>query len=299
MSAQTPSARDVLKRRPSWPARLRAWFTAKRVSPLPDGSVLFSQDSLISPDELYTVDPASGEPADTVDPLVESRGARCVFPEGFTNKDNEPLGVIIQKADGGWPYQSPSDFCTDTDSNSTAVAIQAIIAALGTGIGEDFSAEKARYHRVIIMTDADVDGAHIRTLLLTFFYRQMPELIERGHVYIAQPPLYKIKRGKQEVYVKDDAELNSYLLNSALDKAELYVNDDAPPLSGVALEALAREHIAVETIIARLAGRYDEAVLRTISTLPDVSDNISEDLDKLARWAEELSAALPKSTCQG
>jgi DNA gyrase subunit B len=144
------------------------------------------------------------------------------------------------------------------------------------------------------MTDADVDGSHIRTLLLTFFYRQMPELIERGHVYIAQPPLYKIKRGKQEVYVKDDAELDAYLLNAALDNASLYVNAEAPPLSGVGLEALAREHIAVENIIARLSNRYDEIVLRTLGTLPEVSADDAEDLDALAKWTAELSDALPK-----
>ena len=133
-----------------------------------------------------------------------------------------------------------------------------------------------------ISTDADVDGSHIRTLLLTFFYRQMQELIERGHIYIAQPPLYKIKRGKQEVYVKDDAELNNYLLNAALDNANLHVTKDAPALSGAALETLAKDHIAVEAIIARLASRYDEAVLRTISGMPDVTTELSEDLDKLA-----------------
>jgi DNA gyrase subunit B len=183
------------------------------------------------------------------------------------------------------------------DKMLQSVEVGTLITALGTGIGrEDFDPDKLRYHRIIIMTDADVDGSHIRTLLLTFFYRQMPELIERGHVYIAQPPLYKIKRGKQEVYVKDDAELNSYLLNAALDNAELHVNTDAPPLSGVALESLAREHIAVETIIARLAKRYDESVLRVISTLPEVTDKISEDLDKLEAWALQLSAALPKAS---
>ncbi len=182
------------------------------------------------------------------------------------------------------------------DKMLSSVEVGTLITALGTGIGrEDFDPDKLRYHRIIIMTDADVDGSHIRTLLLTFFYRQMPELIERGHVYIAQPPLYKIKRGKQEVYVKDDAELNNYLLNSALDKAELYVNQEAPPLSGVALESLAKEHIAVETIIARLAGRYDEAVLRALSTLPEVTGTIAEDLDKLDDWAKQLSAALPKA----
>ncbi len=182
------------------------------------------------------------------------------------------------------------------DKMLQSAEVGTLITALGCGIGrDDFDADKLRYHRIIIMTDADVDGSHIRTLLLTFFYRQMRELIERGYVYIAQPPLYKIKRGKQEVYVKDDAELNAYLLNAAMDNAALHVNTEAPPLSGVALETLSKEHIAVESIITRLAPRYDEVILRVLSDLPEVSTKEVEDLDALAEWTEKLSAALPKS----
>lgn len=150
--------------------------------------------------------------------------------------------------------------------------IATLITALGTGIGkDDFSAEKLRYHRIIIMTDADVDGAHIRTLLLTFFYRQMTELVERGHIYIAQPPLYKVKQGKDERYLKDQQELDQYLLQSALKGAELSTREGGNTITGEPLAEIAKQMVLTEAVIRRIASLYDESVLRALQDLGEIS----------------------------
>ena len=179
------------------------------------------------------------------------------------------------------------------DKMLSSAEVGTLITALGCGIGkDDFDLGKLRYHRVIIMTDADVDGSHIRTLLLTFFYRQMLALIENGHVYIAQPPLFKVKRGKQEMYVKDEAELEAVLLNSALENAALHVNAAAPPLQGPGLEALARQYTEVQAILKRWSRRYDERLLEQLIYLPVVRPQDFDQADWLRAWAAQLHQSL-------
>ena len=169
-----------------------------------------------------------------------------------------------------------------------------LITALGTGIGtDDFDVSRLRYHRVIIMTDADVDGSHIRTLLLTFFYRQMPELIERGHVYIAQPPLYKLTSGKKETYVKDDDELHKLLLDLALEDAEIVPehNPDAP-LTGSVLRGICSDYFAVETAIQRMARRYQPEVLWALSGTASLEFTGTTNSSELETFSQTLSEVL-------
>ncbi len=169
-----------------------------------------------------------------------------------------------------------------------------LITALGCGIGkEEYDIEKLRYHKIVIMTDADVDGAHIRTLLLTFFYRHFPELIENGYLYIAQPPLYKIKKGKQERYLKDDAELDEYLQQEAIHDASLFANNDAPPIQGVALEKIVESYYKTIGIIEKLSKKYNELLLRAILGMPMMD---LKDTKKAKEWCDSLQQKMNSSS---
>ena len=171
--------------------------------------------------------------------------------------------------------------------------IATLITALGTSIGKaDFSAEKLRYHRIIIMTDADVDGAHIRTLLLTFFYRQMTELVERGHIYIAQPPLYKVKQGRDERYLKDQHELDEYLLQSALKGASLLTKTGGETLADDPLATIAKQMVLTEAVIRRISSMYDESVLRALQDLGEISLNDEKSANEAAEKLRPILGAI-------
>ena len=178
------------------------------------------------------------------------------------------------------------------DKMISSAEVGTLITALGCGIGkEEYDPDKLRYHRIILAADADVDGQHIRTLLLTFFYRQMPELIERGHIYIAQPPLFKVTKGKQERYVKDDAVLNEHLMTLALQNAQLFVNPDAPPLSSEALENLFKQYLQVMAIIKRLSRQLPAEVLEAMIDLVPFNTGDLDEKD----WFDALARGLEKA----
>ncbi|MEC7379413.1 MAG: DNA topoisomerase (ATP-hydrolyzing) subunit B [Pseudomonadota bacterium] len=168
-----------------------------------------------------------------------------------------------------------------------------LVTALGCGIGkQEFDVEKLRYHSIVIMTDADVDGSHIRTLLLTFFFRQMPELLERGHVFIAQPPLYKVKKNRQERYVKDDDELNGYFLELALQDAQLFVNPEAPGIQGEALESLVGDFQRLLDDLAPSSRKYPPDVTHALLRVPSLDDAMLNNETEMRAWAQSLKEVL-------